>query len=58
MIDSQDSEIEQAKNRLKKAKAKINRIYVGSMGEPNDLVSGVLDEVELKRREKGKDTDE
>jgi hypothetical protein len=58
MVSSYENELEQAKKRLNKAKIKIKHNTESTMDEPDNLVSGVLDEVELKRREQGKDTNE
>lgn len=58
MSTSHDDELEAAKERLKKAKEKIKKKQKSDLDEPDDLVSGILDEVELKRREKGKDSDD
>ncbi len=59
MVNSiHDKKLEEAKNRLKKAKDKISKKHKeNNEDEPDNLVSGVLDEVELKRREKGLDDD-
>ncbi len=47
-----------AANRLKKAKDTIAQKHKeNNEDEPDSLVSGILDEVELKRREKGLDND-
>ena len=47
-----DDELELAKERLKKGSEKIKQRHRQSdTEEPDDLVSGVLDEVEIKRRE-------
>ena len=47
-----DDELELTKERLKKGSEKIKQRHRQSdTEEPDDLVSGVLDEVEIKRRE-------
>lgn len=49
-----DKNLDAAKMRLEKSKIKIiQRHKTNNENELDDLVSGVLDEVELKRREKG-----
>ena len=59
MNTDENLSIEEAKNRLKEAKDKIvKRHQTSSKKEPSLLVSGQLDEVELKRRQKGKSDDE
>lgn len=53
-----DKNLDAAKMRLEKSKIKIiQRHKTNNENELDDLVSGVLDEVELKRREKGLDDD-
>jgi len=57
-MSSLDEELELARERFKKGAKKIKQRHSQSNAEePDNLVSGILDEVELKRRELGKDND-
>ena len=59
MNTDENFSIEEAKNRLKKAKDKIvKRHQTCSKQEPSLLISGQLDEVELKRRQQEERDDE
>ena len=59
MSDSKNLSIEEAREKMRKAKAKIEERHKASdKEEPDLLISGHFDELELKRRDKGISDDE
>lgn len=53
-MNNEESQVSEAVERLKKARDKIiAKKQKSNLEEPKSLVSGHLDEVEIKRRDKG-----